>query len=141
MNEIKQAQPCKLIETEDGGMECEVKADGTEVKATDASGTVQATEGDAAGAEKKKGLLGLGILGLKQMRSSSTNTLEESTVADGAVGTRPISVSEARDLAKALQGIQVNDGNLSVRSPLSPPPFAPLPHCQTRVYRELELQD
>uniref|UniRef100_A0A7S0YVI0 Uncharacterized protein n=1 Tax=Hemiselmis tepida TaxID=464990 RepID=A0A7S0YVI0_9CRYP len=109
VNEIKAAQPCKLVQTPNGEMQCEDKAAAT----SDAD--------KAAGEKKKNGLLGLGILGLKQVRGGSSLAEEgqssEEAPAAGEQGTgyHPVTPAMAKALAAAISKVEVDDKGLPAR--------------------------
>jgi len=102
VNEIKAAQPCKLVPGKNGLMECE-------------DGTAAPTEAEKEGGEeKKKGLLGLGILGLKQVRGGSS-LAEAGQESGDDEGTRPMTIAEAQELAKAIAQVKIDDKGMPAR--------------------------
>jgi hypothetical protein len=129
VDDIKKAQPCKLVVAEDGEMECEVGLDGQVIppdgEIGDKVGTVDevpAAEGDAAGEagqegeDKKKGLLGLGMFGLKQTKGSQSLAQSgEMEVNPSLVKTRRMTAAEGQALGKRLEAIKGYDKSLSAR--------------------------
>jgi len=107
VNEIKAAQPCKLVTNPDGAVVCQ---DG---------GAVPTEEKAAEGEKKKKGLLGLGVLGLRQVGGASTLAEEgqeaEGEKAEAKVSTRPIAIAEAQKFAKVVASLEKQDSGLPSR--------------------------
>jgi len=129
VDDIKKAQPCKLVVAEDGEMDCEVGLDGQIIPPNGEIGEkvgtvddVPAAEGDAAGAagqegeDKKKGLLGLGMFGLKQTKGSQSLAQSgEMEVNPSLVKTRRMTAEEGHALGKRLEAIKGYDKSLSAR--------------------------
>lgn len=126
VDEIKAAQPCKLVVAEDGEMECEITLDGKvvppdgvvgeKVGTTDQVGGGPAAAAADAAPAPSKGAFGLGVLGLKQARSARGSQLaEEESGQPVMVKTRRLTKEEALALGRSIGSIKEVDKSLSAR--------------------------